>query len=110
MVLLQFLFGFNGGDGHHVEVESGNGVVILLRHVGFEVRKRMNWATCWYDDVRSCKKVGQDARLIDFLQYLIMLLEFFIILPLQFSLFHIFHPLLLLFFLLLLLLLHTVPP
>lgn len=110
MVLLKFLFGFDGGDGHHVEVESGDGVVVFLGDVGGEVRKGVDGSACRHYDVWPCEEVGQDAGLIDFLEDLIMLLQFFVILPLQLSLSHVLHPLMLLLLLFVLLLLAALPP
>lgn len=70
----------------------------------------MDWSAGWHDDVWPSEKIGQDARLIDFLEDLIMLLELFVILPLKFSLAHVLHPFFLLLLLLVLLLLAVLPP
>lgn len=104
------MFGLDGGNGHHVEVESGDGVVVFLWDVGSKVRKRMDWSAGWHDDVWTSEKISQDARLIDFLEDLIMLLKLFVILPLKFSLTHVLHPFFLLLLFLVLLLLAVLPP
>lgn len=70
----------------------------------------MDWSACWHDDVWPSEKVSQDTRLIDFLEDLIMLLEFLVILSLQFSLTHVLHPFFLLLLLLILFFFAALPP
>ena len=53
MVLDEFVVGLKGVEVNNLEIEVGNGFVVLFRNISFEVRERMNWPVGWNHDVWS---------------------------------------------------------
>lgn len=75
MVLIEFFLGFEGGDGGELDVEGGDGLVVLLGDVSVEVGEGMDGAVGGDDHIWPCQQVLQDVGLIDLLQDFIVMLD-----------------------------------
>jgi hypothetical protein len=72
VVFLEFLLGLKRSYGDDVDVQGGDGLVVLFGNVGIEVGEGMDWAVGGHEHIGTSQQVLQDVGLVDFVQHFVM--------------------------------------